>query len=906
MLCIIFQEERNGSSDSLSEPSDNDQDDLSACERESSSSCSSSDEAEETWSGVLPEMISRDLDKPPPLPDARPGHGRVMQKLNSLVFWFVYFLLLWQIAFHISDHGMAWFLRFFVEWLNVVGVEISSPELAQLISIFPGSLHLLRQFLDLERDDFNKFVVCPKCTKLFEYNSCIVVINGVQCAKTCTNTYYSRGKRKTCGAKLTSKVTLNNGKTCFYPIKYFCSNSIIRELERLVQKEGFASKCEEWRKRNVGADEVADVFDGKIWQSFQTVRDIDFLKCARNYGLMLNFDFFQPMKHRKDYSVGVFYLAILNLSRRERFRWENIIVVGIVPSLNSEPKNLNEFLEPAIKELRSLWIGVKLKSALSRIPLTFRAAVLCTSSDIPATRKLCGFKSHSANLGCSKCLKQFPGEFGKKRDYSGFERNLWKPRTNAGHRQQALKLKRCKTISKSLLLGKKSGITHYSILLELDYFDVIRFSTIDPMHNLFLGTAKKMFSFWTENKIIDSKELQEIEQRIESMDVPSDIGRLPKRIVSNAGSYTAEQWKNWTIIYSLYCLKGILPDDHFTCWQSFVLGCRYVCRPALTKTDLVIADRLFLKFCTEVEKLCGKEAITPNMHLHCHLKEVILDHGPVHSFWCFSFERYNGILGSTPTNKRSVEVQIMRRLIISRYFNTNLPDLFREKFLGLCPIESDKTDNLFLAEEWSQRYAFYKISSIIPLSEDVDCQNNSGVTLPTHYKISFLDKDDLQLLLITYQIMYPSQTLSLLNLSASIQKFGSIEINSISYGSKMEPRRIRSGNILASWAAEDGKINTDKFTLLAGQVKYFFNHSLKVGDVYQNNVFASVKWYKSDENCHHYGNPIRVWKQEFLPAGPSAFLPVQRIHTRFASANVAQDNGTFKLVSSPLNRKVFV
>ena len=110
-----------------------------------------------------------------------------------------------------------------------------------------------------------------------------------------------------------------------------------------------------------------------------------------------------------------------------------------------------------------------------------------------------------------------------------------------------------------------------------------------------------------------------------------------------------------------------------------------------------------------------------------------------------------------------------------------------------------------------------------------------------------------------------------------------------------------------TWAAEDGNINTDKFTLLAGQVKYFFSNSLGVGEVSQNNVFASVKWYKSDENCHTYhGNPIRVWKQEFLPASPSAFLPVQIIHTRFASANVAQDNGTFKLVSSPLYRKVFL
>ena len=31
------------------------------------------------------------------------------------------------------------------------------------------------------------------------------------------------------------------------------------------------------------------------------------------------------------------------------------------------------------------------------------------------------------------------------------------------------------------------------------------------------------------------------------------------------------------------------------------------------------------------------------MHLLNHLKEVIPDHGPVTSFWCFSFERFNGI-----------------------------------------------------------------------------------------------------------------------------------------------------------------------------------------------------------------------------------------------------------------------
>ena len=39
--------------------------------------------------------------------------------------------------------------------------------------------------------------------------------------------------------------------------------------------------------------------------------------------------------------------------------------------------------------------------------LKIRGALLCTTSDFPATRKLCGFAGHSASSGCSKCLKQF-------------------------------------------------------------------------------------------------------------------------------------------------------------------------------------------------------------------------------------------------------------------------------------------------------------------------------------------------------------------------------------------------------------------------------------------------------------------------------------------------------------------
>ena len=78
-------------------------------------------------------------------------------------------------------------------------------------------------------------------------------------------------------------------------------------------------------------------------------------------------------------------------------------------------------------------------------------------------------------------------------------------------------------------------------MLELLYYAAM--CIIDPMHNLFLGTAKKMFKIWCENDILAKEKLQEVQERIENVEV-----------VSNHGGFTASQWKNWVLYYSLFAL----------------------------------------------------------------------------------------------------------------------------------------------------------------------------------------------------------------------------------------------------------------------------------------------------------------------------------------------------------------
>ena len=91
-----------------------------------------------------------------------------------------------------------------------------------------------------------------------------------------------------------------------------------------------------------------------------------------------------------------------------------------------------------------------------------------------------------------------------------------------------------------------------------------------------------------------------------------------------------------------------------------------------------------MKFGESFERLYGKKCVTPNMHLHCHLKECVTDCGPVHAFWCFSFERFNGILGAMQVNGRSVEVQLMRKLLTGRFvLGCEIPKQISRKFYAV-------------------------------------------------------------------------------------------------------------------------------------------------------------------------------------------------------------------------------
>ena len=125
--------------------------------------------------------------------------------------------------------------------------------------------------------------------------------------------------------------------------------------------------------------------------------------------------------------------------------------------------------------------------------------------------------------------------------------------------------------------------------------------------------------------LLGKSHFEKIQNFVDSIVVPSDVGRISSKIASGFAGFKADQFKTWITIYSIPALFNILPEDHFECWRHFVLACIFLCKHALSELDINMADSLLLQFCTRVERLYGKLSITPNMHLHGHIKEVIQD-----------------------------------------------------------------------------------------------------------------------------------------------------------------------------------------------------------------------------------------------------------------------------------------
>ena len=70
------------------------------------------------------------------------------------------------------------------------------------------------------------------------------------------------------------------------------------------------------------------------------------------------------------------------------------------------------------------------------------------------------------------------------------------------------------------------------------------------------------------------------------MKIPTDVGGITHSISKSHKSMKPDEWKNWTLIYSMFCLRNILPDRDIAVWSFFVKACMMLCKRSITVAEI--------------------------------------------------------------------------------------------------------------------------------------------------------------------------------------------------------------------------------------------------------------------------------------------------------------------------------
>ena len=279
-------------------------------------------------------------------------------------------------------------------------------------------------------------------------------------------------------------------------------------------------------------------------------------------------------------------------------------------------------------------------------------------------------------------------------------------------------------------------------------------------------------------------------------------------------------------------------------------------------------------------------------------------YGSIYGFWLFSFERYNGILGSYHTNNKTVEIQIMRKFMTSGILANmqyNLPEDYSNFFLFSCKAQIDSKG--IFGETVVNSQLMMASSGPLHGKESV-WTDFTSIRFESSYKLGSLDQGELNTLRSVYITMYPTVTEASLALATLYKKYKSLAVCGERYGSTASSRLCPYARIIASWCGDNGVINPG--IMRAGIIRYFMVHSVEIKGKQAIHTFAVVNWLKSSEQDLGFGNPLSVWLPNNIEhGGPAVFLPVQRIHSKFLFVDKLY-SGQRYLICSPICRRILL
>ncbi|KAI1783119.1 hypothetical protein LXA43DRAFT_904217 [Ganoderma leucocontextum] len=158
--------------------------------------------------------------------------------------------------------------------------------------------------------------------------------------------------------------------------------------------------------------------------------------------------------------------------------------------------------------------------------------------------------------------------------------------------------------------------------------------------------------------------LDVVRQDIQATVLPSWIEKVPSNFGSPGhGKLKADHWRTVctiNLVITLVRLWGTVRSsaEEVEVLKNFlhlVIAVTSASRRSMDQARAAMYEYHMEQYLRGLRQLYN-HALVPNHHLSLHLRHFLEQFGPVHGWWAFAFERYNGLLQRMKTNFKPVEM----------------------------------------------------------------------------------------------------------------------------------------------------------------------------------------------------------------------------------------------------------
>ena len=330
--------------------------------------------------------------------------------------------------------------------------------------------------------DARSYVCCPKCFACYPQTSddsypdkCI---------------YKKTPSSKECRRKL-RKVRMIKHTEHSVPVRRFIYHEFKEWLGEILCRPGM----EDMLDRDISPNKdgtMRDIWDAPELHNLVGADGKPFIRRDGSEGryvfsfCMDGFNPFQLKQAGKRASVIGMYMICLNLPPGERYKLENMFLVGIIPGPH-EPKKeeINHLLSPLVDDLidsylHGIWYSCTQNYKTGRYARCVLVPVVC---DTPAARQVTGRTSATSTHFCPYCTLSH-------NEINNMDKGTWHLRTDVYHRSRAIEWLEAGTETECDMLYARHGVRH-SELLRLPYWSPIKHTMVDSMHLFFLILFKR-------------------------------------------------------------------------------------------------------------------------------------------------------------------------------------------------------------------------------------------------------------------------------------------------------------------------------------------------------------------------------------------------------------------------------